>query len=143
MSCNKQLTLSSRNSYNKDEKTNLKNFVSFTITYKQLLNIFNIYQFFFKLSIYFTAYTKGKVDSQICGHDDVRSPVHWHTVRCIRVWTSPKTPTTSPSNDVMVAMRCFTPHQITTRGCCGARKPIFESLTTLWDRARNWIELSG
>jgi len=89
------------------------------------------------------AYTKGKVDSQVCGHDDVRSPVHWHTVRCLRVWTSPKTTTASPSNEMSVAMRCFTPHQITTRGCCGARRPIFESLTTLWDRARNWIELSG
>ena len=83
------------------------------------------------------------MDSQVCGHDDVRSPVHWHTVRCLRVWTSPKTTTASPSNEMSVAMRCFTPHQITTRGCCGARRPIFESLTTLWDRARNWIELSG
>jgi len=92
------------------------------------------------------AYTKGKVDSSVSGHDDVRSPVHWHTVRVIRIWssTSPLTTTsTVPSNDMMVAMRCFTPHQITTSGCCGVRKPIYESLTTLWDRARNWVELSG
>ena len=45
--------------------------------------------------------------------------------------------------EISVMMKCFIPYQLTTSGCCGMRKAIFETSRDLWRRAENWLQISS
>jgi len=96
---------------------------------------------------------KGKIESDSCSFEAVRSSVHWNTLRCIRVWYCTYGPIrtrcmlplaqNTQKREISVMMKCFIPYQLTTSGCCGMRKAIFETSRDLWRRAENWLQISN